>query len=140
MSAYLDVSVIVALFAVDPLSDRADKALRGLNDTLVVSDLAAAEFSAVMARRVRTRDLRASEARIAFANFDLWCGSQTRLVEIEGGDAARATNFIRRLDVPLRTPDALHIAIAQRSGCALLTFDRPMAHAARAIGIEIVKG
>ena len=139
MSVYLDVNVIVALFAVDPLSDRADKALRSHLDTLVVSDLAGAEFSAVIARRVRTRDLRANEAQTAFANFDLWCGSQTRLAEIERGDVARATNFVRRLDVPLRTPDALHIAIAQRSGCALLTFDRTMANAARALGTEVVK-
>ncbi len=139
MSVYLNVNVIVALFAVDPLSDRADKALRGLRDTLVISDLAGAEFSSVMARRVRTRELRAGEARTAFANFDLWCGSQTRIVGIEGVDVAHATNLVRRLDVTLRTPDALHIAIAQRSGSALLTFDRAMANVARTVGIEVVK-
>jgi len=140
VSVYLDVNVIVALFTVDPLNDRTDKTLRGLRDTLVVSDLAGAEFSAVIARRVRTRDLSAGEARTAFANFDLWGTSQARRVEIEGGDVAHATGFVRRLDVPLRTPDALHIAIARRSGCALLTFDRTMANAARALGIEVVKG
>jgi len=139
VSVYLDVNVIVALFAVDPLNDRTDKALRGLRDTLVVSDLAGAEFSSVLARRVRTRDLSAGEARTAFANFDLWCESQAQSVAIEGADVAHATNLVRRLDLPLRTPDALHIAVAQRSDCALLTFDRAMANVARALGIEIVK-
>lgn len=49
MSVYLDVNVIVALFTVDPVNDSTDKTLRGLRDTLVVSDLAGAEFSTVIA-------------------------------------------------------------------------------------------
>lgn len=140
MSVYLDVNVIVALFTLDPLNDRTENALRGIRDTLVISDLAGAEFSAVIARRVRTRDLSAGEARTAFANFDLWCAGQTTRVEIEGIDVAHATGLVRRLDVGLRLPDALHIAIAQRSGSELLTFDRTMANVARGIGLAIVKG
>ncbi len=139
VSVYLDVNVIVALFAVDPLNDKADKAMRGLRDTLVVSNLSAAEFSAVMARRVRTRDLRNSEAQTAFANFDIWCARHTRLAEIESSDIAGATAMIRRLDFPLRTPDALHLAITQRVGCTLLTFDRTMARIARAIGVDVAR-
>jgi predicted nucleic acid-binding protein len=139
VSIYLDVNVIVALFVVDPLNDKADKAMRGLRDTLVVSNLSAAEFSAVIARRVRTRDLRAGEAQTAFANFDIWCARHTRLVEIENGDVTGATAMMRRLDFPLRTPDALHIAITQRVGCTLLTFDKSMARVARAIGVDVVR-
>lgn len=71
VSVYLDVNVIVALFAVDPLNNRSDKAMRGLHDSVVVSNLSAAEFSSVIARRVRTRDLHTDEARTAFANFDI---------------------------------------------------------------------
>jgi predicted nucleic acid-binding protein len=104
-----------------------------------VSNLSTAEFSAVIARRVRTRDLRAEEARTAFANFDLWCGRHTRLVEINSSDVAGATALMRRLDFPLRTPDALHIAILQRCGCGLFTFDRTMAKVARALGVGLVK-
>jgi uncharacterized protein len=37
--------------------------------------------------------------------------------------------------LPLRAPDAIHIAMAQRVGAALVTFDRRMAAAARALGI-----
>jgi predicted nucleic acid-binding protein len=139
VSVYLDVNVIVALFAVDSLNDRADQAMRGVRDTVVVSNLSAAEFSAVIARRVRTRDLRAGEARTAFANFDNWCVHHTALAEIDGRDVAGATALMRRLDFPLRTPDALHIAIVQRTGSALLTFDRTMATVARALGVAIAK-
>jgi predicted nucleic acid-binding protein len=53
------------------------------------------------------------------------------------GDLAAATMFLRRLDLPLRTPDALHIAIAQRVGAMLVTFDRQMAASARTLGSAV---
>jgi predicted nucleic acid-binding protein len=106
---------------------------------LIVSDFSAAEFSSVIARRVRTPALRADEARTAFSNFDTWCARYVRLVELESLDIVDATALMRRLDLSIRTPDALHIAIVQRIGCRLLTFDRTMSRAARMLGIELVK-
>ena len=44
------------------------------------------------------------------------------------------------LDLPLRTPDALNIAIAQRVGADLLTFDHKMAASARSLGTTVVMG
>lgn len=139
MSVYLDVNVLVALFVIDTHNERADKAVRDLRENVIVSSLSAAEFSAVIARRVRTRDLRAGEARIAFANFDIWCAQHSARVEFDNTDVAAAIALMRRLDFPLRTPDALHIAIVQRTGCTLLTFDRAMAKVARALGIGIIR-
>ncbi|MGB6536799.1 MAG: type II toxin-antitoxin system VapC family toxin [Xanthobacteraceae bacterium] len=140
MSIYFDVNVLVALFVADPLNDQADKAVRSLRDDVIVSNLSVAEFSAVIARRVRTRDLSGSEARTAFIQFDTWCADYSRTTEMESTDIATATVWMRRLDFPLRTPDALHIAIAQRTGCTLLTFDRTMARVARTLGLAIAKG
>lgn len=45
-----------------------------------------------------------------------------------------AEAFVRRLDLTLRAPDALHIAMAQRNGAALVTFDEKMAACAKALG------
>lgn len=140
MSVYLDVNVIVPLFALDLLSGRAEEALRSLGDDLVVSDFCAAEFSSVIARRVRTRDLRAEEALAAFSNFDVWCAGYTRRLEIDTIDVSGASGLMRRLDLSLRTPDALHLAMVHRTNCKLLTFDRSMAKAAQELGIEIVSG
>jgi hypothetical protein len=49
-------------------------------------------------------------------------------------DVTAAAGFLRRLDLTLRRQDALHIAIAQRVGAALFTFDQQMTSAARALG------
>ena len=131
VSICLDVNVIVALFVVDPL--------KGLHDQVIVSDLSGAEFASVIAQRVRTHDLSSSEARAAFENFDLWCGRYTQRAGMEGSDVSDAAALLRRLDFPLRTPDALHLAITRRIGCPPLTFDRAMANVARTLGIEVVK-
>jgi predicted nucleic acid-binding protein len=44
---------------------------------------------------------------------------------------------MRRLDLTLRTPDALHIAISGRVGATLATFDEKMAAAARVVGLPV---
>jgi predicted nucleic acid-binding protein len=43
---------------------------------------------------------------------------------------------LRRLDINLRTPDVIHVAIAQRVG-ATLVIDNGMAVAARALGMAV---
>jgi predicted nucleic acid-binding protein len=135
VSVYFDVSVLVAMFALDPLNDRAERAI---DDSATVSEFAVAEFSSVIATRVRSHDLRPGDARNAYANFDNWCGFHAQRVEVTNDDIVGATALVRRLDLPLRAPDALHLAIARRMGTRLLTFDKAMASAARALGISIV--
>lgn len=88
MSVYLGANVIVPLFAVDTLTDRAGKALRFLHDDLIISDFSSAEFSSAIARRVRMRDLLAEEARTAFSNFETWCARRATLVKLERLDTA----------------------------------------------------
>ena len=58
-------------------------------------------------------------------------------MEISPADVASATAFLRRLDLTLRTSDALHIAIAQRIGATLVTFDRQMADSTRTPGVAV---
>jgi len=46
---------------------------------------------------------------------------------------------LRRLDLPLRTPDMLHIAIAARLQAKLATFDDRMQSAATKLGLPIAE-
>lgn len=50
MSVYLDARILVALFTDDAFSSRADKILRQLKTSMVVSDFAAAEFVSALAK------------------------------------------------------------------------------------------
>lgn len=137
MIVYLDASVIVALLTQDLFTDRA-KAFLGLGSpALIISDYAAAEFASVIARRVRTQALTIAEARTAFSNLDVWSARAAQRVETIAADIAAAAGFIRRLDLTLRTPDAVNIAIAQRTGAILATFDIRMAESAGALGLAV---
>jgi uncharacterized protein len=131
---YLDASVLVALLTNDPLTPRADAFMRANTPTLIVSDFAAAEFASAMARRVRTGGITPDEARLAFSTFDAWAARATRREQTKAADVSAAEAFLRRRDLNLRTPDALNIAIAQRVGAVLVSFDEKMAASARALG------
>jgi uncharacterized protein len=138
MSVYLDASVLVALFTNDRHSNRAGAFLKTQKPVLVVSDFAAAEVASVVARRVRTTDLTADEARAAFSAFDAWTARAAQRTTTGAADVIAAAAFLRRLDLNLRTPDALHIAIAQRIGASLATFDEKMAANAGILGTPVV--
>jgi predicted nucleic acid-binding protein len=136
VKAYLDASVIVPLFLADPFTARAEALLRTPHLALIVADWAVLEVSNVISRRVRIQALKRQDALTVLANFDLWRGRSAADAETTRGDVGAATQFVRRLDLVLRGPDAIHIAIAQRLEASLFTFDQRMATAAAAIGLE----
>jgi predicted nucleic acid-binding protein len=138
LSVYLDASVLVSLFVDDPLSGRAEASLRDQQVLSIVSDFAAAEFASAIARLVRIGDITPGGARHAFAAFDIWTSRETEKAHTTTIDVGAAATFIRRLDLPLRAPDAIHIAIAQRLGADMFTFDKRMAAAARALGTKVI--
>jgi predicted nucleic acid-binding protein len=45
-----------------------------------------------------------------------------------------------REDLALRGADALHVALARRTGPSLLTFDKKLASSARRAGLTVVAG
>lgn len=84
--------------------------------------------------------MRPDEARQAFSDFDSWVAQNARQAECTGADVAGAIGLLRRLDLALRAPDALHLAITRRTESRVLTFDRIMAGAARKLGIRTAAG
>src|SRR4051812_34775057 len=107
---------------------------------LLVSDFAGAEFASAIARLVRMGDVTADGARDTFAEFDAWTSRETEGAQTTTVDIGSAAAFIRRLDLTLRAPDAIHIAIAQRLGVDLFTFDKKLAASARTLGTTVVAG
>lgn len=137
VNLYLDASVIVALLTKDVFTARADAYIRSHAPILIVSDFAGAEFASVIARRVRMREVTQQTARAVFAELDAWVLRNTERAEMTTADVAAATQAVRRLDLTLRTADALNIAIAQRINATLMTLDDKMAIAARALGVTV---
>jgi predicted nucleic acid-binding protein len=136
VSVYLDASVLVAFFVSDPFSSRAESFV-GRQTSVYVSDFAAVEFASAVARHVRVRRVTTSEARSALLAFDAWRdGASNTLITIPQ-DMENAAAILRRLDLNIRTGDALNIAIAMRLDATLATFDDRMAENARALGATV---
>jgi uncharacterized protein len=137
VNLYLDASVIVALLTNDVFTSRAETYIRANAPILIVSDFAAAEFASVIARRLRVREITEPIARVVFAELDAWVIRTTEHAETTTADIIAAAGALRRLDLPLRTADAVNIAIARRIGATLMTFDEKMATSSKALGVGV---
>ena len=135
MKLYLDTSVIVSLFVEDTFSARADELARQSAVFPLVSDFAAAEFVSAVAALVRRGTRTLLEARGVLAAFDSRFGAGQ--IEIKAADIRLATAYVRRLDLTLKAPDAIHIAAAYRLGAELATFDTRMAASASILGVAV---
>ncbi|WP_376100320.1 type II toxin-antitoxin system VapC family toxin [Roseomonas sp. CCTCC AB2023176] len=132
---------MVPLFRSDFWTDRAG-AFLSTGVALVVSYFAAAELSAVITREVRMRPMTRQAGHDAFDAFDEWRRQDTEPAVLTPAvltpaEVSLATVWLRRLDVNLRAPDALHLAMASRLALPVLTCDKAMATAARALGMEV---
>ena len=137
LDRYLDASFLVALLTVEPSSERADRYVRANREGLLVSNLAAAEFASAIARRVRTGEVTVAEAQADLSAFDAWLAQSAEQIDVAPADIAAGAAYLRRLDLTLRTPDAIHIAMAMRLGATLVTFDRRMATPGQALGLTV---
>jgi predicted nucleic acid-binding protein len=120
----------------DALSDRAWTYLDNRAPTPVVSDFARAEVASAVGLRRRRHELTAAAARAVLADFDLWLTGAIGC-ELSTADIAVAEAMLRRLDLGLRAPDALHVAIARRLALPLATFDARLAEAAALLGVTL---
>ena len=137
MSVYLDTSVVVPFFLTDLFVTRARAFLSRLPPRLYLSDFVSAEFASVLGNRIRMKTLSPDQARVALSHFDAWIARATARVETVSADVRAADAYLRRFDLTLRTPDAINIAIAQRIGAELATFDEKMADCARALRVPV---
>jgi predicted nucleic acid-binding protein len=136
VTCYLDASVLVPTLVKEPASPVVDEFLRSSTDQLVVSDYAAAEVASAMSRLIRMDRMLVSTASDRLVDFDAWRAGMTDTIDMVTHDSRLANTYVRRFELGLRAPDALHIAICRSLGLRLVTLDRRLAAAARQLGID----
>jgi uncharacterized protein len=137
LTFYLDASVMLPILIKEPASAVVDAFMSAVQQEPWVSDFAAAEVASAVSRLVRTGRLQATDGTASLSDFDVWRAAMTRAAEIHAADVRLAGAYVRRFDLALRAPDALHLAIARRLDVALVTLDRRMAAAARELGVAV---
>lgn len=137
MKVYVDADILVSLLSPDANTSRASAALgRGMLQVLV-SDFGGAEFASVISRKVRMREIGVAEARSILTDYDQWIDTFAQVATLQTSDVTLCTHYLRRLDLALKTPDAMHIAIASRLGGAILSFDRKLIRSAKKLGVAV---
>ena len=140
MSAvYLDTSVLAKWYLPEPRSDEAAAFIEA-RAPAVVSTLSVVELRSLLSRRRRAGQLDALEESKVFATFeeDAAAGHVALRAVPDAALRAAVTLIARLPDHPLRTLDALHLAMVLREDCTeLATADRVMAAAAEALGLVV---
>ncbi len=135
--AYLDASAILPLLIEEPGSAAVDRFLVTAAQPLIVSEFAAAEVASALSRLARTRALEGPQDAVRrLADFDAWRASSAGDIDLSAADIRLASIFVRRFDLMLRAPDAIHAAVCQRADLLLVTMDRRLARAARELGVR----
>lgn len=136
MSIYLDASLVMPTL-VEEAASAAVKAYLKTRAERVISDFAAAEVASALSRLVRTSLLTAAEAAARLSDFEAWRAATSLPVEVHPADVRLAYAYVRRFELMLRAPDALHLAIARRIDATLATLDGRLARAGEELGVNV---
>jgi len=134
---YLDTSAIAAYYCPEPLSAKAEKALLKTG-TPVISELTQLELTSAVARKIRGKQFALETGQSVLSLFQSHLGKgMFRLIAIESRHWQKSWEWIGRFDAPLRSLDAIHLAVAACEGLPILTLDRQMALSARKLGLAV---
>jgi predicted nucleic acid-binding protein len=133
---------LLKLYLPERGSDEFNRAVEGRDD-LLVADLAVTEIVSALARRVREGALaRDAARRVQRAIVGRLDDDVYRRVELTRDVHRRAEHFLLTLTAaPLRSADALHLALATSARAAsMASFDARLRAAARAVGLATHPG
>lgn len=136
---YVDTSALAKWYLNEPFSDAVDAYLSALPGA-VISSLTVVEMRSLLARRRRHGEITAEQEMQCqgLLHDDIGQG-HLQVLPLEDGHAQAALRLLDTLaDHPLRTLDALHLAIARSAGLGhIATADRVMAEAARSLQLTV---
>lgn len=136
MILYLDTSAMASVLLREDRAKDVERIISPATTHVVLSDLAEGEFSAVVSTAVRSERLTEAEARYALGSADAWAIA-VRRIQTTAEDMREATGLVRRFELKLLFPDALHLALCARADAHLITGDHRQAKAADAIRIPV---
>lgn len=133
--AYIDTSVLVAYYCPEERSEAAQRAVH--DGQPHISALTEVEFCSAVATKVRTGEMPATEADRVLAMFEQHVAAGGyRMLPLGPGQFSLARQWIGRRAVPLRTLDALHLAVAASASVPLVTADAVLARAAECFRVD----
>jgi len=139
VAAYVDSCVLLSLFLGDSGYTDSEQWLINQGDqTLWISHWVLLEVAGVIATCVRRGQLTAEQALMIGSEFESFRQERLTLIEPRGTDFLQACQWLERcLHLPLRSGDALHLALAQRQQLTVVSADRALARCAESLGLPL---
>jgi len=136
--AYVDTSVLVAYYCPEPLSEKVETFL-SKHVGPIISALTEIELFSAVSKKVRTREMKRKDAGRVIARFlsDVENDYYTYL-PMEASYYRMARDWIGMFSLPLRTLDALHLAISSSEGLDIVTTDPGLFKSAKALSIKAI--
>jgi predicted nucleic acid-binding protein len=138
---YLDTSALAKWYLNEPFSEQFEAFIQK-QPSAAISRLTVLEFRCLLARRRRAGEITKTIETRVYDSFELDVGAGFLQVHSVADEyLIAALGLISRLGrYPLRTLDALHLAIAQGIHCRqLATADKTMADAGKAVGLGVAR-
>lgn len=135
---YIDSSVIASYYCPEPLSAKAEQIIRA-EPRPALSDLTEVELFSAVSRKTRSRELSRDDAERIAAQFlaHLESALYTRLA-LDRRHYQLARDWLGRFSTPLRSLDALHLAVAAIEGLQLVTSDEGLARSGEGLGVSVL--
>ncbi len=138
---FVDTSSLFKFYYPESDSDAVEARLADA-ERVAISELSRVEFSSVVARKVRMREIDRKQYTQLMSAFDEDCLSRVfALIPLSGEVLDEARTLMERLGLhsPLRTLDSIQLACAIRSGAeSFLCHDNRLAEMAGHIGLHVV--
>jgi uncharacterized protein len=133
---YIDTSILVAYYCPEKISDKVEKILVETSNP-AISQLTEVELTSALARKIREKALSQKDAKAVLSIFRTHIDDMSYVyLPIQPKHFSTAMNWIAEFNTPLRTLDALHLAIAAQNKAPLLTADIKFSESAKTLGVE----
>jgi len=134
LNSYIDTSILVPYYFPERLSNKTEQTLRSIKQP-ILSSLVEVEIFSAIAKKMRLKEISRKDALGIFTLFrsHVETGNFIKL-PAQAIHFNQARDFIRDLSTPLRTLDALHLAISTVEDLCLITSDKALAKSAKQLG------
>ncbi len=133
---YLDTSILVPYYCPEPNSEIAEGIIMEAGQP-AISNLTEVELASAVSRKIREQNLSQTDGNRIMAEFqshidrNLFLMIPVRMLHYQ-----IAKDWIARFSTPLRTLDALHIAVTFSNDLTIVTADERLENSARSLRVR----